>query len=72
VKGTIKNLDPIGHGIIQGDDGSKVPFLFIDAISRKILMLGQRVIFSVRRVQNNTFAENISCQSDRRTGARAG
>jgi cold shock CspA family protein len=70
VKGTIKNLDPVGHGIIQADDGSKVPFLFIDALSRKILVLGQRVIFSIRRVQNNAFAENIACQTDRTTGAR--
>jgi cold shock CspA family protein len=48
VKGTIKNLDPVGHGIIQADDGSKFPFLFIDALSLKILVLGQRVIFSIR------------------------
>jgi cold shock CspA family protein len=60
VKGTIKRLDPIGHGIIQTEDGSKVPFLFIDALSRKALVLGQRVIFSVRRVQDKPFAENIS------------
>jgi cold shock CspA family protein len=68
VKGTIKNLDPVGHGIIQADDGSKLPFLFIDALSLKILVLGQRVIFSVRRVQNSAFAENISSESSLQTG----
>ena len=64
MKGTIKRLDPIGHGIIQTEDGSKVPFLFIDVLSRKALVLGQRVIFSVRRVQDRVFAENISYQAD--------
>jgi cold shock CspA family protein len=70
VTGTIKNLDPTGHGIIQGDDGSKVPFLFIDILSRKVLVLGQRVTFSVRRVQDNAFAENISYEAARRADAR--
>jgi cold shock CspA family protein len=56
---TIKRLDPIGHGIIQTEDGSKVPFLFVDVLSQKALVLGQRVIFSVRRVQDKAFAENI-------------
>jgi len=68
VRGTIKNLDPVGHGIIQADDGFKFPFLFTDALSRKILVLGQRVIFSVRRVQNSAFAENISSESSLQTG----
>ncbi len=68
--GTIKSLDPTGHGIIQGDDGSKVPFLFIDILSRKVLALGQRVTFSVRRVQDNAFAENIAHEIERSPGAR--
>jgi cold shock CspA family protein len=70
LKGTIKSLDPIGHGIIQTADGSKVPFLFIDVLSRKVLVLGQYVIFSVRRVQGKIFAKNISYEADRTTGAR--
>jgi hypothetical protein len=67
LKGTISSLDPIGHGIIQATDGTKVPFLFIDVLSRKVLVLGQRVIFSIRRVQGKVFAENISYE----TGPRA-
>jgi cold shock CspA family protein len=66
LKGTIRSLDPIGHGIIQATDGSKVPFLFIDVLSRKVLVLGQRVVFSVRRVQGKVFAENISYEADPR------
>jgi len=63
MKGRIKNLDRTGHGIIQADDGSKLPFLFIDVLSRKALVLGQRVTFSVRRVQDKAFAENISYET---------
>lgn len=65
LKGTIRSLDPIGHGIIQAEDGSKVPFLFVDVLSRKVLVLGRRVTFSVRRVQDNAFAENISYEAER-------
>jgi cold shock CspA family protein len=65
LKGTIKSLDPTGHGIIQTEDGSKVPFLFIDVLSRKVLTLGQRVTFSVRRVRDNAFAENIAHEIER-------
>jgi hypothetical protein len=67
LKGTIRSLDPRGHGIIQATDGSRVPFLFIDVLSRKVLVLGQRVIFSVRRVQDKVFAENISYEADGRS-----
>jgi cold shock CspA family protein len=63
VKGTIKSLNPIGHGIIRAEDGSKLPFLFVDVLSRKELVLGQRVIFSIRTVQDKVFAENISYQT---------
>jgi len=63
LKGIIKSLDPIGHGIIKAADGSKVPFLFTDVLSRKmILEPGQHVIFSLRWVQGKVFAENISFQ----------
>jgi cold shock CspA family protein len=70
VKGTIRSLDQRGHGIIQVADGSKVPFLFIDVLSRRALVLGQRVIFSIRRVQDKVFAENISYEADRPAGRR--
>jgi cold shock CspA family protein len=61
LKGTIKSLDPVGHGVIQAADGSKVPFLYIDVVSRKtILEPGQHVVFSLRWVQGKVFAESIS------------
>jgi hypothetical protein len=62
VKGTIKALDREGHGIIQTEKGIKFAFLFADVLSRRALVVGQSVIFSVRRVQNNIFAENISSE----------
>ncbi len=65
MKGKIRRLDPRGHGIIQAADGSKVPFLFIDVLSRKVLVLGQHVIFSIRTVQGKIFAQNISYEADR-------
>ena len=65
MKGTIRSLDRRGHGIIQAAEGSKVAFLFIDILSRKVLVLGQRVIFSVRRVQGKVFAENVSYEAER-------
>jgi cold shock CspA family protein len=66
VKGTIKGLAPTGHGIIHADDGSKVPFLFVDVLSRRALAVGQRVTFSVRRIQKNIFAENITHEAAER------
>jgi hypothetical protein len=61
LRGTIKSLDSIGHGVIKAADGSKVPFLFTDLLSRKIILEpGLRVIFSLRWVQGKVFAENIS------------
>jgi hypothetical protein len=70
VKGIIKSLDPTGHGIIQAADGRKVPFLYIDVLSPRMLVLGQPVIFSVRMVQDNAFAENISYEANRPVSAR--
>ena len=61
MKGTIKSLDPVGHDIIKAANGSKVPFLFTDLLSRKIILQpGQPVTFSLRWVQGKVFAENIS------------
>jgi hypothetical protein len=62
---TIKRLDPIGHGIIQGEDGSKAPFLFIDVLSRRALVEGERVILSIRTLQDKVFAQNISYEAER-------
>jgi hypothetical protein len=63
--GTIKSLDPRGFGIINGQDGSKVPFLFSDVRNPHLFEVGQRVIFSVRRVQDKAFAENIGPEAAR-------
>jgi cold shock CspA family protein len=65
VKGTIKRVDPTGHGIIQREDGSKFPFLFVDVLSRRALAAGERVIFSIRIVQDKVFAQNISYEAER-------
>jgi cold shock CspA family protein len=70
LKGTIRSLDPRGHGIIQAADGSRVAFLFTDVLSRKELVLGQYVNFSVRRVQDKVFAENISHVTERPVDAQ--
>ena len=64
MKGAIRSLDPHGHGIIQADDGSKLPFLFIDVLTRRALSLGQRVVFGIRTVGNKRFAENISIEAE--------
>ena len=66
MRGTVKSLDPKGHGIIRAEDGSKVAFLFTDVITRRVPALGERVTFSIRRVQDNAFAENITHEVDRR------
>lgn len=63
MKGIIKVLDPRGHGIIQADDGKRLPFLFIDVLNRHAVVVGQRVIFAVRTVQGKGFAENVSLES---------
>jgi cold shock CspA family protein len=56
---TIKSLDPKGFGIIDAQDGSKIPFLFTDVRNQRSLEIGQRVVFSVRRIEDKAFAENI-------------
>ena len=60
VNGTIKRVDPTGHGIIQTEDGSKFPFLFVDVLSHRALIAGELVTFSIRTVQGKAFAQNIS------------
>jgi len=58
--GTVSSLDPKGFGVIKAQDGSKVPFLFADVCNRSSLLVGQRVVFSVRRIQDKAFAEYIT------------
>jgi hypothetical protein len=71
MKGTIRSLDPHGHGIIHADDGAKLPFLFIDVLARKPLVVGQRVVFGVRTVNDRRFAENISIESSHVRNSRS-
>src|ERR1051326_8416115 len=60
MKGTIKSLDRESHGVIQTEKGRKFAFLFADVLSQRAFVVGHRVTFSVRLVQNNAFAENIA------------
>ncbi len=57
--GIVKKVDAQGFGIIDGADGSKVPFIPSDVMNRRGLEPGQKVIFSVRRVKDQAFAENV-------------
>jgi len=66
VKGTIRSVDALGHGIVQADDGSKFPFLFSDSLVRnRIPKAGKRVTFSIRTVQDKVFAQNIAYEAER-------
>ena len=57
--GMVRKIDAQGVGIIDGADGSKVPFIPSDVRNRHVLEPGQKVIFSVRRVKDQAFAENV-------------
>ena len=57
--GMVKKIDVQGFGIIDGADGSKVPFISSDVRNGRVLEPGQKVIFSVRRVKDQAFAENV-------------
>ena len=63
--GMVKKIDAQGFGIIDGADGSKVPFIRSDVTNRHILEPGQKVIFSVRRVKDQEFAENVIVVGER-------
>ncbi len=63
--GMVKKIDVQGFGIIDGRDGSKVPFISSDVMNRRVLELGQKVIFSVRRVKDQAFAENVMVMEKR-------
>ena len=60
MRGIVKKFDLRGFGIIDSADGSKVPFIRCDVISHSALEPGQKVVFSVRRVKDKMFAENVS------------
>jgi cold shock CspA family protein len=63
--GIVKKVDGQGFGIIDGANGSKIPFILSDVISHHVLKPGQKVAFSVRRVKNKAFAQNITVVGDR-------
>ena len=63
--GIVKKIDAQGFGIIDGADGSKVPFILSDVMNHHALEPGQKVVFSVRRVKGNTFAQNFIVMQNR-------
>ncbi len=63
--GIVKKIDAQGFGIIDGADGSKVPFIRADIMNRRGLEPGQKVIFSVRRVKDQAFAEHVVVMGER-------
>ena len=58
-------VDAQGFGIIDSADSSKVPFLRSDVNRHRDLELGQKVVFSLRRVNDYAFAENVTIVRDR-------
>ena len=62
--GMVKKIDVQGFGIIDGADGSKVPFVSSDVRNRRVLEPGQKVTFSVRRVKDQAFAENVMVRGE--------
>ncbi len=57
--GTIKKIDGRGVGIIASADGSKVPFILSQAGNHNGLKTGQKVVFSIRIVNDKVFAQNV-------------
>jgi cold shock CspA family protein len=65
MRGIVKRFDARGFGIINSADSSKVPFILSDVISHSLPEPGQKVVFSVRKVQGKGFAENVAATRDR-------
>jgi cold shock CspA family protein len=57
--GIVKKIDAQGFGIIEGVDGSKVPFILSQAGNHYPLKMGQKVVYSVRIVNGTAFAQNV-------------
>jgi cold shock CspA family protein len=57
--GIVKKIDAQGVGIIVARDGSKFPFTASDVMNQKVLEPGQRITFSVRKVNDQVFAQNV-------------
>ena len=64
MRGIVKKFDARGFGIIDSADGSKVPFILSDVINQYPLETGQKVVFSVRKVKDRAFAENVTRTRD--------
>jgi cold shock CspA family protein len=64
--GIVKKINAQGFGIIDGANGSKVPFILSDVMSPHVLKPGQKVAFSVRRVKGKAFAQNVMVLGERR------
>jgi len=65
VIGIVKKINAQGFGIIDGADGSKVPFILSDVTNRHGLEPGQKVVFSISRVKDKAFAQNVIVMGDR-------
>ena len=52
MRGIIKKFDPRGFGIIEGADGSKLPFTRSDFARHQFPRVGQKMIFSISRVKD--------------------
>jgi hypothetical protein len=57
--GIVKKIDAQGVGNIVARDGSKFPFTASDVMNQRVLELGQRITFSVRKVNDQVFAQNV-------------
>ena len=57
--GIVKKVNAQGFGIIDGADGSKVPFILSQAGNHSPLKKGQKVVYSVRIVNDKAFAQNV-------------
>jgi len=65
--GIVKKIDAQGFGIIDGADGSKVPFISSDVMNRRVLEPGQKMMYAVRRVKDQAFAEHVVVMGERHT-----
>jgi cold shock CspA family protein len=68
--GIVKKIDAQGFGIIDGADGSKIPFIRADIRNRNMLEPGESVVFSLRMVKDKAFAQNITAMPPLRTRLR--
>ena len=63
--GIVKKIDAQGLGIIDGADGSKIAFVPSDVMKNHVLTAGQKVTFSIRKVKDQAFAENVMAMGAR-------